>query len=275
MYGFLRFIPKNHLSWLVGTLVHLPLPRPLATRLIRRFARAFDIDTEAASRPLESYRSIGEFFTRDLREGLRPVGPEPVSPVDGKLRDRGPVVDGRIVQVKGRTYPLVKFLGEDADASRFEGGFYFNLYLSPRDYHHIHSPVSGEVVRCTHIPGKLWPVNDWSIGAIENLFAVNERVVVWIRTERFGLVAVAMIGATNVGKITVTFDDIVSNARRTKDPMVRDYRSPKPVSAGDRLGTFHMGSSVVVLFEPGRVEESAVAVRAGDALLYGQPLTGR
>lgn len=270
MYRLLRFVPKNHLSWLVGTLVHVPLPRPLATRIIRWFARLFEIDVAAASRPIESYRSIGEFFTRDLRDGLRPIGAEPVSPVDGKLRDRGPVVQGRIVQVKGKTYPLVKFLGEDADASRFEGGFYFNLYLSPRDYHHIHSPVSGEIIRCTHIPGKLWPVNDWSIGAIENLFAVNERVVVWIRTERFGLVAVAMIGATNVGKITVTFDEIVSNTGK-RGSLVRSYTG-RQTTAGDRLGTFHMGSSVVVLFEPGRLDPDAVRVKAGDALLYGQEL---
>lgn len=271
MYRLLRFIPKNHLSWLTGRLVHIPLPRRLATPLIRWFARKFDIDTDAASRPIESYRSIGEFFTRDLKEGIRPIGNEPVSPVDGRLRDRGPVVDARIVQVKGKTYPLVRFLGDDADAHRFDGGFFFNLYLSPRDYHHIHSPVSGRIVRCTHIPGKLWPVNDWSIGAIEDLFAINERVVVWIETQDFGLVAVAMIGATNVGKISVTFDDVVSN-RRSRGMRMRQYEESHPVSAGDRLGTFHMGSSVVILFERDRLDPSGVVVSPGEALVYGQPL---
>lgn len=268
---FLRFVPKNHLSWLVGSLVHVPLPRFLATPLIRWFARTYGIDTSIASRGIEQYRSIGDFFTRDLRDGVRPIGDEPVSPVDGKLRDRGPVVDGRIVQVKGKTYPVAKFIGGDREAARYERGFFFNLYLSPRDYHHIHSPVSGNIVACTHIPGKLWPVNDWSIGAIEELFAINERVVVWIDTKDFGLVAVVMIGATNVGKISVTFDDVVSNTGR-RETAHREYEAPHPIEAGARLGTFHMGSSVVVLFERDRIDPARVIVEAGDSLVYGLPL---
>ena len=271
MYRLLRCVPKNHLSRLVGWLVHVRLPRPIARRVVRWFADRYRIDVEAAARPLYEYPTIGHFFVRNLREGLRPIDGEFVSPVDGVLRSFGVVSGGRLEQIKGKTYTVARFLGDETDAKRYEHGAYFNLYLSPQDYHHVHSPVAGGIVRSVHIPGKLWPVNDWSLANIDELFSVNERVVTYVECA-LGTVAVVMIGATNVGKISVVYDSFVSNNGRTTRTTARRYDPPIAIAAGARLGTFHMGSSVVVLVEPGHIDVGSVAMEAGTKTRYGMRL---
>lgn len=268
MYRYLRYVPKNHLSRAVGRLVHARLPRPVARRLVRWFANAYQIDVAAAAKDMHEYPSIGHFFIRDLREGLRPIEGDFVSPVDGVLRNYGPVANGRLEQIKGKSYTLARFLGDEANAARYENGAFFNLYLSPQDYHHVHSPVGGSIVRSVHIPGKLWPVNDWSLANIDELFSVNERVVTYIDCS-LGRVAVVMIGATNVGRISVTYDSFISNAAGVNEAAARDYDPPIDVHAGERMGTFHMGSSVVVLLEPGRVDLGRVRLEAGHKVQYG------
>lgn len=269
MYRYLRYVPKNRLSRTAGRLVHAKLPAPIARRLVRWFARTYQIDVGAAALPIEEYPSIGHFFIRDLREGLRPIEGDFVSPVDGVLRNYGVITDGRLEQIKGKTYTVARFLGDPEYAARYEsGGAFFNLYLSPQDYHHVHAPVSGNIVRSVHIPGMLWPVNDWSLAHVDELFSINERVVTYIECS-YGLVAVVMIGATNVGKMSVVYDSFISNAGNVDQTVTRSYDSPKPIHAGDRLGTFHMGSSVVMLFEPGRVDVERVRLHAGKKVHYG------
>lgn len=268
MYRYLRYVPKNHLSRFVGRLVHARLPQPVARRLVRWFADTYQIDVDAAGKELHHYPSIGHFFTRDLREGLRPIEGDFVSPVDGVLRNYGAIADGRLEQIKGKTYTLSRFLGDPETARRYENGAFFNLYLSPQDYHHVHSPVTGKIVRSVHIPGKLWPVNDWSLANVDELFSINERVVTYIECA-YGLVAAVMIGATNVGKISVVYDTFISNAAGTTKTVARTYDPPIDIAAGARLGTFHMGSSVVMLFEPGRVDIERVRLKAATKVQYG------
>lgn len=268
MYRFLRYVPKNHLSRVVGHLVHFPLPKSIARRLVHWFARTYQIDLDSAGKPAHEYPSIGHFFIRDLREGLRPIESDLVSPVDGTLRGFGPIENGRLEQIKGKSYSVARFLGDESDAARYANGVFFNLYLSPQDYHHVHSPVGGAIVRSVHIPGRLWPVNDWSLANIDELFSINERIVTYIDSPQLGRVAVVMIGATNVGKMTVTYDSFISNAGTTK-PAARDYAHPIPIAPGDRLGTFHMGSSVVLLLEPGRIDLANVRLTAKQKVRYG------
>jgi phosphatidylserine decarboxylase len=268
MYRYLRYVPKNHLSRTIGRLVHARLPRPVARRLVRWFARTYQIDVDAAGSHIDEYPSIGHFFIRDLREGLRPIESDFVSPVDGVLRNYGLVTDGRLEQIKGKTYTLARVLGDDEHARRYENGAFFNMYLSPQDYHHVHSPVGGKIVRSVHIPGKLWPVNDWSLANVNELFSINERVVTYVECA-LGLVAVVMIGATNVGKISVVYDSFISNAGGTNNNVTRNYDPPIDIAAGARLGTFHMGSSVVMLLEPGRVDVERVRLQAGKKVQYG------
>ncbi|HXI13867.1 MAG TPA: archaetidylserine decarboxylase [Thermoanaerobaculia bacterium] len=272
MYRFLRFIPKNHLSLVVGKLVHVRLPRPIARWAVDRFARAFSIDRESASHPISSYPSIGAFFTRDLKEGVRPVEGDLVSPVDGTLRNYGRIGAGRLEQIKGKSYSVKAFLGGDSLASSFDDGIFFNLYLSPQDYHHVHSPVAGKVVRSAHVPGKLWPVNDWSMANIDDLFSVNERIITYIDSD-FGLVAVVMVGATNVGRMSVVYDSFISNSRPSqRESEIHEYSKPYELAAGSRLGTFHMGSTVVMLFRPGTIALDAVQLPQPVKVRYGQAL---
>lgn len=274
----LFLVPKRLLSAVVGWFAHLPLPAVLGRPLLRLFIRAYGIDVTTAELPIERYRSIGEFFTRNLRPGVRPIEGDVVSPVDGRLRGWGRIEGGLLEQVKGKTYSVEELLG-DAEcavlgdeplAPRYDGGWYFNFYLAPPDYHHIHAPIGGVIRGVRAIPGNLWPVNDWSIRTIDKLFAVNERIVVTIESA-LGLVTVVMVGATNVGKISLSFDSIRSN--RLSAPLQRArYEPALSIEVGARLGTFHLGSSVVVLFEPGALDPMRCAVTAGQTVRYGVSL---
>ena len=253
---------------MMGRLLNLPLPAPLARGLVRWFVGTYKIDINAADKPLSEYPSVGHFFIRDLAAGLRPIESDFVSPVDGKLRNFGVITDGLLEQVKGKTYTVASFLGDETQARRYTGGAFFNLYLSPQDYHHVHSPVSGDITGSIHIPGKLWPVNDWSLANVDELFSINERLATYIECG-LGRVAVVMIGATNVGKISVVYDDIISNRPRKHRMTPRSYEPPFPIAAGDRLGTFHMGSSVVLLVEPGKIDLEKVRLQIGKKVQYG------
>lgn len=251
-YWLLRAIPKNHLSLLVGRLVHTRLPRPLDTLSVRIFCRLFSIDPDTAEHPLSSYRSIGEFFTRRLRPGARPMGTGLVSPVDGTLRSSAAVQEGHLEQVKGQRYSLRDLLHHEDWVARLQGGQAFNLYLSPRDYHRVHSPIDGQIAGYMHVPGALWPVNDWALTNISKLFCVNERIAIGIET-RFGLVVLVMVAATNVGCMSLSFATLRTNCPplrgRSLEPRFHALDPARSVARGDELGVFHMGSSVVLLTE--------------------------
>jgi len=277
-WNILRFIPKNHLSYLFGVLAAVCRPTFFARWLLENFVRQYSVDLESATRPLDEYRSLAELFIRDLKPGLRPIGEGLVSPVDGTLRNCGQIKDGQLLQIKGKTYSIAQLLQHDEFAARLSAGTYFNLYLSPPDYHHIHVPVSGEIVASSYIPGKLWPVNDWSVNSIDGLFTVNERVITYINAE-CGLVAVVMVGATNVGKITVEYDDYCSNTLPALLPgagsgiIQRRYQIPKSVKRGERLGTFHLGSTVVLLCESAELSlGSNSSLQAPKTISYGSTL---
>ena len=248
---WISYIPKSYVSWFVGTMANLPLPRPLANLLVGWFSRAYNIDTSLAIRPWQSFPSIGAFFTRDLRPEVRPMADGIVSPVDGTLRSAQNVSGvGDVTLVKGRDYSIASLLGNDDLAGRFVQGQVWNFYLSPQDAHHIFSPVDGKIVKSVHVPGKLWPVNDWAISAVDGLFVVNERVITFIETDD-GLVAVVMVGATNVGRIALSYAPIETNRAPWKRHVQKSLVHTPAISVarGDKIGTFKMGSTVVLVFE--------------------------
>lgn len=233
----------------MGKIANLPVPWPLNEISIRIFARAYKIDLTTATKPVCDYRSVGDFFTRDLHPHLRPIEQGFVSPVDGRLRCIDPIpAEGILTQTKGKSYTTVDLLGDEELAKKFCGGTCFNFYFSPTDSHHIYAPCAGHIISTIHIPGKLWPVNDWALNNVDGLFAVNERVVTLIDTGEESI-AVVMVGATNVGRIEVAYTNFVTNSApwqsKTKD--VIQHPRPIPVAKGEKIGTFYMGSSVVVL----------------------------
>jgi phosphatidylserine decarboxylase len=268
---FLELVPRNALSRGVGGLLRGPWPKAVHQAALRWFVKQYGVAVDEAERPLDAYRTFNAFFTRRLKAGARPLAAGDdvlVSPSDGALGTFGPIERGTLLQAKGRPYDLEAFLGDADRARAYEGGTYVTIYLAPYDYHRVHFPVAGEVVAAQHLPGTLWPVNPPAVARIEDLFAVNERLVTHLETDA-GPVAAVMVGATCVGRIRMLYDDGVTNAGR--DLGRRTYRPPRPVQKGDELGVFEMGSTVVLLLGPGgwRLDEGLETgrkVRMGEAL---------
>lgn len=269
---FVRAVSKPALSRPTARLADARLPRPILRALIRAWIRAYGVDMSEAAEPIEAYPTFNAFFTRRLKPGLRPVDQDKttvVSPSDSLVYSTGPVpASGLLEQIKGRTYPLEELLGSGDDARLFTGGVHTTLYLSPSMYHRVHSPVDGVIRSWRYLPGRLYPVNSLAIRHVERLFAVNERVVVRIDSEVFGPAAVVFVGATNVGRISLAFADLVTNAGRPTRHVVPPQ--PIPIRRGDELGVFNLGSTVVLLVADPVLQPAAVVpgslVRMGQAL---------
>lgn len=248
----LEILPKNAVSRVFGEVADVELPRPVQGVVNRTFARVAGIDVDESARPPEAYDSLNAFFTRHLVRGARPMdSTEPddvVSPVDGRFDQFGRIDRETLIQAKGKSYRLVDLVDSGREADRFDGGHFATLYLSPRDYHRIHAPVSGQVTHMSYIPGTLFPVNSFSVKRVDELFTVNERLITFIDNSELGRVAVVKVGATCVGRIGVTYDEIRTNAsfRRRRE---LDLAEPVSVAHGDELGVFNLGSTVVLLIE--------------------------
>jgi len=202
-------------------------------RLIPRFAAMYGIRTEEAEKPVEQYKSLNEFFTRRLKQGMRPIEPDImhiISPVDALITGMGEIKDGQIINVKGQDYSLDELLNHAPRRIHYKQGFYFVLYLSPTDYHRIHAPVSGQIVEKDHIPGRVFPVNDFGLRHMKKVLSRNERLITYIK-HIHGEVAVVKVGAMNVSGI--------------------QYVEPLPdmIERGDELAYFEFGSTVVLLLE--------------------------
>jgi phosphatidylserine decarboxylase len=268
---FVRSVSYPVMSRGMARIADWQMPRPLLQRLLRSYIRFYGVDMSEVQEPLESFATFNDFFTRKLRAGARPVAADPgavVAPCDSLLATVGSVpADGRIGQVKGFTYPVQGLLGSDEDAAPFVAGVHATLYLSPSMYHRVHSPVDGAIRSWRYIPGRLFPVNALAVRHVPGLFTKNERVCVFIDSQEFGPVAVVLVGAANVGRISLAFDDQRSNTggplRAVKPP------TPLPIRRGDELGAFNLGSTVVMLAADASLQPAAVA--PGDILKMGQP----
>ena len=261
MYALLRCLPRNLLSHVTGRLASCPLPQPVRNSLIHWFCRRYRVKTEEAARPVAEYRSLKAFFIRDLKPGVRPLGEGLVSPVDGRLSQAGVIEQGTLVQVKGKEYDVQSLLADPVLAERFANGFYLTFYLAPGDYHHIHAPAAGVITGASLVPGDLWPVNDWSVSHIDRLFCRNERVISVLDTEDYGTIAVVKVGATNVGSVRLAYAPLTGNQapwlfRSGKAVVRQEFEPPIRVEKGERIGTFELGSTVLLLLEPGRFSGS-------------------
>lgn len=250
----LRRLPVHALSRAAGRAVGYRLPAPLQRAEIRLFGALAGVDFSEAADPIEAYGSLQEFFTRALAEGARPVDPDPealVAPCDGAWGAACAVEDGTLLQIKGRPYSLGALLAADAEAGRFEGGSFATFYLSPRDYHRLHAPCALRVRRAVYVPGTLWPVNRAGVEGVDGLFAQNERLCVHADTEGGGSVVLVAVGATMVGKVRLTFDELTTNVT-SSEPVARTYAEPGHVfEKGEEWGRFEFGSTLVMIATPG------------------------
>ena len=261
----LRVLPRARITRAVGRLCDAKLPPAVASAIVRIYTRAYQVDLAEALQD-EGFASFDAFFTRRLREGARTVCPDPdavVSPADGRIEAIGEVdLDGRLA-IKGRDYRVQDLIGDAAEARRYQSGQFVVVYLSPRDYHRVHSPVAGEMRAVRSMPGDLYPVNAIGERHVPSLFAKNRRVAMAIDTPTQGRVTVVMVGAMIVGRITVTGIDArdVPIGLHALDPPVR-------LARGDEIGIFHIGSTAVVFVEPGGCKFT----RGTGSVRYGEPL---
>ena len=272
-------LPKQALTRAAGSVARLQ-GRGATTALIRAFVARYGVDLgEAAASDPAAYASFNDFFTRALRPGARPLAAaDLVCPIDGAISQFGALDGQRLIQAKGHAYDAVALLGGDAAlAAHFHGGHFATLYLAPKDYHRIHMPCAGRLLRMVHVPGALFSVNPATARGVPGLFARNERVVCVFEGDagrRGGDVrpwVLVLVGATIVGSMATVWHGVV-NPRGGGGPREWDYADqPVELAQGAEMGRFLLGSTVVLLFPAGPLRFDP-AWAPGGAVKMGQAM---
>ncbi|WP_137935945.1 archaetidylserine decarboxylase [Chitinivorax sp. B] len=243
------FLPKQALTTFAGRVAN-GLGGQRTTSLIRWFVDHYGVNmAEAANPDIASYATFNEFFTRPLKPGVRPLAKADfVCPVDGAISQFGAIEQDQIFQAKGHHYSTQALVGGDAKlAEQFQNGSFATIYLSPRDYHRIHMPCDGRLLRMIYVPGALFSVNPTTARGVPGLFARNERVVC-VFEGKHGPFVLTLVGATIVGSMATVWHGVV-NPPRTKD--VREWRYDDQqivLKKGEEMGRFLLGSTVILLF---------------------------
>ena len=270
-------LPKRALTSFAGVIAS-SRSGERTTRLIRWFVGKYGVDmSEAAEPDIARYPSFNEFFTRALKPGARPLAAaDLLCPVDGAISQFGGIERDQILQAKGHRYATTALVGGDATlAARFENGHFATLYLSPKDYHRIHMPCDGRLLRMIHVPGDLFSVNPTTARGVPGLFARNERVVCVFESTQHGPFVLTLVGATIVGSMATVWHGVV-NPPRVAAVREWNYADQHLVfRRGDEMGRFMLGSTVVLLFPAGGLQfnplwQAGRPVRLGEAMAgYG------
>jgi len=245
-----HLLPKQRLTEFAGRVAGAQ-GSAVTLPLIRWFVRTYGVDMEEAENPdLASYASFNAFFTRPLRAGVRPLATADFTcPVDGAISQFGAIDDGHMVQAKGHRFTATDLVGGDSVlAAQFRQGSFANLYLSPKDYHRLHMPCDGRLMRMIHVPGALFSVNPTTARGVPNLFARNERVVCVFDSPEHGPFVMVLVGATIVGSMATVWHGTV-NATRTGRVTEWSYSDRDILlKQGEEMGRFLLGSTIVMLF---------------------------
>lgn len=231
----LKIAPLRAYTALMRVLGQVPVPGTLRGPILGSIAAAMDMNLDEAEKSIQDYRTFHDVFVRRLKPASRTVDPDPraiISPVDGQVIAFGPITSGSLIQAKGIYYRAQTLIGDDQDLGCFEEGSFITLYLSPKDYHRIHCPSDGRIQDAQIIGGRLFPVTPTLVQNMSGLYLLNERLVVHLDTPPFGRSIVVCVAAAGVGTISASFSD--TGALMNK---------------GDELAAFHLGSTVIVLFE--------------------------
>jgi phosphatidylserine decarboxylase len=266
-------MPKLAMTRLAGHYASKPLGG-ITTSTIRRFVARYGVNmAEAAEPDIATYKTFNDFFTRALKPGARPLADAPlICPVDGAISQVGRIQGDQVYQAKGQAFSTTALVGGDAQlAARFQDGLFANLYLSPKDYHRIHMPAAGKLVRMVHVPGELFSVNPVTARGVPGLFARNERLVCVFDDDTLGRWVLVLVGATIVGSMATVWHGIVNRAGLVR---AWDY-APGQVTLGqgDEMGRFLLGSTVVMLFEKSGLQFTP-AWQPGGAVRMGEAMAG-
>ena len=268
-------LPKQALTTFAGRVASTE-GGAMTTALIRNFVRRYGVNMAEALNPdIASYRTFNEFFTRPLKPGARPLArAELICPVDGAISQFGPIERDQIVQAKGHQYSTTALVGGDEALARtFDDGLFATLYLSPRDYHRIHMPCDGRLLRMIHVPGALFSVNPTTARGVPGLFARNERVVC-VFDGAHGPFVLVLVGATIVGSMATVWHGVVNPPR---PDMLREWRyeaGAVGLAQGAEMGRFLLGSTVVLLFPAGGLQFNP-AWMPGGAIRMGEMMARR
>jgi phosphatidylserine decarboxylase len=270
----LRALPRERIGRAIGRLADRRWSPPLGRAVVRLYSRIYQVRLDECL-DAEPWANFDAFFTRRLRDGARHIDSDPTAvtcPADGRVEAIGLIQQGGALEVKGRPYAVDELVGDEREARRFVGGAACVVYLSPRDYHRVHAPVSGTIRRIRSMPGDYYPVNAIGVRHVANVFCRNRRVALEIDGP-LGKVTVVMVVAMIVGRITTL-------GVEARDVPIGDHRFDPPlrVAAGDEIGVFHLGSTAVVLaekpalgdWEIGPISEDDRQVRYGQALWRAQ-----
>ena len=265
-------LPKQALTALAGKAAGARAGR-LTTSVIDWFVQRYQVNmAEAANPDTASYATFNEFFTRELRADARPLAlADLICPVDGAISQFGAIERDQVFQAKGHHYSTTALVGGDvALGAQFVDGSFATLYLSPRDYHRIHMPCDGRLLRMIYVPGALFSVNPTTARGVPGLFARNERVVC-VFESRYGPFVLTLVGATIVGSMATVWHGVVNPPRL---PKVREWRyddQRMELKQGQEMGRFLLGSTVVMLFPKGPLAfnstwAAAMPIRMGEAM---------
>lgn len=230
---------------------------------------------EAVIEDPETYKTFNAFFTRKLKSEARPLDladDSLISPCDGTISQLGKIEHHSLFQAKGKYFNLKALLAEDQEKTDlFKNGHFLTAYLSPRDYHRVHMPADGRLMKMVYVPGELFSVNPSSVKNIDNLFARNERVICYFQTPKNGCMAVIFVGAMLVASIVTQWHGPVAPAL-LKEVYEWDYSDQNHYfKKGDEIGYFQFGSTILLLTEEDQVIFDE-ALSEEDGLLMGQPL---
>lgn len=253
--AFQYIVPQHLLSHLVGWLAETRIGW-IKNLFISKFIKQFNVNMDEAKRHRpEEFENFNDFFTRELKEDIRPIDINDnviVSPADGAISQLGAIENGRVFQAKGQDYSLIELLGGNSEtANDFMGGEFATIYLSPRDYHRLHMPVTGTLREMIYVPGDLFSVNQITAQNVPRLFSRNERVVAIFDTE-LGPMALVLVGAMIVAGIETTWAGRITpfdrRIRSVKYPAQGENQQPLVIEKGEEMGRFFLGSTVVVCF---------------------------
>jgi phosphatidylserine decarboxylase len=250
-------LPHHALSKMMSKLTHCE-NKAWKNLFIKQIISHYGVNmNEALEQDINAFKNFNDFFTRELKPGTRPLTEEHnaiACPADGAVSQAGNITDGKIFQAKGKSFTATDLLGGDAERAKpFNNGVFTTIYLSPKDYHRLHMPLTGTLREMVHIPGRLFSVNTATTNSVPGLFARNERVAAIFDTDA-GPMALVLVGAIFVSSIETVWHGVVTPPSITS---LRNwqYQENAPVlKIGEEMGRFNMGSTIIVLLGKDKTE---------------------